>query len=332
MNKTASFSPVFIVGCQRSGSTMLGAMLGAHPDILCLPEAQFVGDFLPADPADHIEPDELLSAIEQHWRFRIWDFTLAGARPRPGEIHSSFAATVVWLVRRYATFVGRHHASIWIEQQPGHLKRAWHLAQHFPDARFLHIVRDGRAVALSLMERDWGQKRILAAAKFWQERVALGLALEIALGPARVRRVQYEAVLNEPREELERLCEFLDLPFHPTMERPTGLRLPPFTRMDHQLIGSRLVGSRADRWRQHVKRRDIEIFEGQTGDLLPLLGYDLVCGAQPRRLGSFEKLQLTLQDHALRSVGQLRFARRRRRHLRKLRVLSGLGNSVEQPA
>ena len=330
--RAARFSPVFIVGCQRSGSTMLGAMLGAHPDIVCLPEAQFIGDFLPASPADCIEPDELLSAIERHWRFGIWDFNLTGARPRPGEIRSSFAATVVWLVRRYATFVGKHDASIWIEQQPGHLKCAWHLARHFPDARFLHVVRDGRAVALSLMERDWGQKGILAAAKFWQERVAIGLALEITLGPARVRRVQYEAVLNQPREQLQGLADFLELPFHPAMEQPTGLRLPAFTRLDHQLIGSRLVSTRADRWRQHIKRRDIEIFEGQTGDLLPLLGYELVCGAHPRALGSFEKLQLTILDHGLRLAGQFRFARRRRWHLKERRVLLPLESDAEEPA
>jgi hypothetical protein len=311
---------------------MLGAMLGAHRDIVCLPEAQFIGDFLPANPADCIEPDELLSAIEQHWRFGIWDFKLAGARPRPGELASSFAATVVWLVRCYAKFVGKHAASIWVEQQPGHLKRAWHLAQHFPDARFLHLVRDGRAVALSLRERDWGQKGILAAAKYWQERVAIGLALEMAFGPGRVRRVQYEAVLDHPREQLEGLARFLDVPFDQAMEQPTGIRLPPFTRVDHQLIGCRLVGSRADRWRRHINRRDIEIFEGQTGDLLPLLGYDLVCGARPQPLGSFEKLQLTLQDHALRSIGQLRFARRRRHHLKKLRVPPRLESNMERPA
>jgi Sulfotransferase family len=330
MTVAERFSPVFIVGCQRSGSTMLGAMLGAHPDMVCLPEAQFIRDFLPADPADCIDPDKLLRAIEEHWRFKIWDFNLAGARPRVGAVAPSFAAIIAWLSQRYAAFVGKPAARIWIEQQPGHLKCAWHLAQHFADARFLHIVRDGRAVALSLMERDWGPKRILAAAKFWQERVAIGLALESSLGSARVQRVQYEALLTQPSKQLARLADFLGVPDHPAMQAPTGLRLPAFTRVDHTLIGARLARSRGDRWQQHLNRRDIEIFEGQTGDLLPLLGYDLVCGPHPRALGGFEKLRLTIQDHGRRLIGQFRFAQRRRRHLKGPQVSPRLTGNAEQ--
>jgi hypothetical protein len=314
MTMAESFSPVFIVGCQRSGSTMLGAMLGAHPKIVCLPEAQFIGDFLPADPKDPVDPTELLDAIESHWRFRIWDFDLAGVRPQPDGIAPSFAATICWLARRYAAFVGKPEAKLWVEQQPGHIKRVWHLARHFPDARFLHIVRDGRAVALSLMTRDWGPNRILSAAKYWQERVATGLALEIEFGPKRAQRVRYEAVLDRSRDQLEALAAFVGLSFDPAMERPTGLRLPRFTLEDHQLVGSALIGARASSWRQKMKRRDVEIFEDQTGDLLPLLGYDLTCGAHPRPIRNLEKLRLTLEDHALRMVRSLRFVWRRRRH------------------
>jgi Sulfotransferase family len=327
-----SFRPIFIVGCQRSGSTMLGAMLGAHPKIVCLPEAQFIGDFLPADPNPPVDPTELLDAIENHWRFRIWDFDLAGARPQPDEIAPSFAATICWLARRYAVFLGKPEAKLWVEQQPGHIKRALHLAKHFPDARFLHIVRDGRAVALSLMARDWGPKRALAAAKYWQERVAIGLALEIELGPTCVRRVRYEAVLDQPRDQLTSLAAFLGLNFDTAMERPTGLRLPRFTLEDHQLVGSALIGARASSWRQQMRRRDVEIFEYQTGDLLPLLGYELTCGAHPPPIGEFEKLRLALEDHALRMVCRLRFARRRRRHLGAQRADPLPAGGWEQPA
>lgn len=295
---------------------MLGAMLGAHPQIVCLPEAQFIGDFLPADPRDHVDPGKLLDAIEGHWRFRIWDFDLAGARPERDEVAPSFAATICWLARRYAMFIGKPEARLWVEQQPGHVVRALHLAHHFHDARFLHIVRDGRAVALSLMARDWGPQRALAAAKYWQERVAIGLALELELGPIRVRRVLYEALLDWPRDQLTSLAAFIGLPYHSAMEQPTGIRLPRFTVEDHKLVGSALIPARASSWRYEMRGRDVEIIEHQTGDLLPLLGYDLTCGAHPRPVGELEKLRLALEDHALRMMRRLRFAWRQHRHLR----------------
>jgi hypothetical protein len=308
-------SPVFVVACQRSGSTMLGAMLGTHPDIVCLPEAQFIGELLPINANDRVDPVHLIDAIEQHWRFRIWGFDLAGTRPAAGELRPCFGAVIDWLVRRYAAHIGKPQARFWVEQQPGHIQRTWHLAAHFSDCRFLHLVRDGRAVAGSLMLCDWGPNRILAAAKFWQERVALGLASELALGPNRIRRVGFEAVLHEPEAALRGIAQFLGLRFDTAMLRPTGLQLPGFAFFDHRLVGGAIDRERATSWAGQLSSREVEIFEAQTGDLLPLLGYELRFGTQPRPVGGFEKLRLVVEDQALRWHNEWLFNCRRRRQL-----------------
>jgi hypothetical protein len=311
----SQMSPVFVVACQRSGSTMLGAMLGAHPDIVCLPEAQFIGELLPNGASDPVDPVRLIDAIERHWRFRIWGFDLAGARPAAGELRPCFGAAIDWLVRRYAAHVGKPQARFWVEQQPGHIQRIWHLAAHFADCRFLHLVRDGRAVAASLMACDWGPNRILAAAKFWQERVAIGLAAELALGPERIRRVGFEALLHEPEAALGGIARFLGLRFDVATLRPTGLQLPGFAFFDHRLVGSDIERERATAWTGQLSSRAVEIFEAQTGDLLPLLGYELRFGTQPRPAEGLEKLRLVVEDQVLRWRNEWRFNQRRRRQL-----------------
>ena len=311
-------SPVFIVGCQRSGSTMLGAMLGAHPDVVCLPEAQFIGDLLPQEAGDPVDPARLIDAIERHWRFRIWGFPLSGARPGAGELPPRFGATIDWLVRRYATHVGKPDARYWIEQQPGHVQRIWHLVTHFADGRFLHLVRDGRAVAASLMTCDWGPNRPLAAAKFWQERVAIGLAAELTMGAERIRRVSFEALVDEPEPALEQIAQFLGLELHPAMLRPTGLHLREFASFDHRLVGRAPERERAMAWAEHLPPRAIEIIEAQTGDLLPLLGYELRFGPRPRPAAGLEKVRLVAEDQVLRWRNAVQFDRRRRTQLKAL--------------
>ena len=64
--------PVFVVGCSRSGSTLLGAMLGAHPEIVCVPEGQFIVDLMPKlGSDDSVNPSEIIDQVTRHWRFQI---------------------------------------------------------------------------------------------------------------------------------------------------------------------------------------------------------------------------------------------------------------------
>lgn len=107
----------------------------------------------------------------------------------------------------------------------------------FPGARFIHLVRDGRDVAASLVERAWRDPRsgrlfdhcasLEAAVRYWQGLAAIGLAAERALGPKRVLRLAYETLARTPEAELQRLCAFIGVPYAAQMlefhQRPLAL-------------------------------------------------------------------------------------------------------------
>src|SRR5262245_20958054 len=133
----ATFQPVFIVGCVRSGSTMLGAMVGAHPEVVCIPEAQFIVDLMPRgdDPNGDIDPVEVIDSVVKHWRFLVWEFDLGQRRPPCGAIRLTYRGTIEWLVRQYARSVDRSGARIWVDQAPGHAMHIWKLLRHFADAK-----------------------------------------------------------------------------------------------------------------------------------------------------------------------------------------------------
>jgi hypothetical protein len=305
---TDPLEPVFVVGCQRSGSTMLGAMLGGSPEVVTIPEAQFVADLLPAEgPAAVLDLAGVIDRIEGHYRFRIWQYDLAGRRPSG---RGSFADAVRWLVRDYAVHHGRPDARLWVDHQPGHVRYLARLAAVFPKLKAIHLVRDGRAVAASLMPLDWGPNTINRAAYFWQQRLALGFAAERWLGPARSAFTRYEDVVGKPETELRRLADFIGVAYGPELVAGEGLEVPAFTRGQHALVGRAPDRRRIDGWRTQLSRREVEIFESISGDLLDYLGYERVTPGVPEPLRGAEQARIEVANFALKYLNQLKFRRR----------------------
>jgi hypothetical protein len=307
-----SFRPVFVVGCQRSGSTLLGAMLGSHPDMVCLPEAQFISDLMPPGPPDApVDPAAVIDAVERHWRFQVWEWDLAGRRPAHGECPATYRGALEWLVRTYDGDTKSGASTVWVEQQPGHVRALRDLVRHFPDLKAIHIVRDGRAVAASLLPLDWGPNDILPAATFWEQRVARGYAAAAFLGPDQLMHIRYEDIVRDPEAAMRRCADFIGVDFEPAMVNSTGLRLPRFTEHQHNLVGSMPNPKRIDAWRGKLKPREIEIFEATCGDLLRYLGYE-TAAAQPRPVSLLEKLAQVGRDQFKKGVNHYRFKARTR--------------------
>ena len=96
--------PVFVVGCQRSGSTMLGAMLGGHGRCVCVPESSFLMAAMPhPNGPDSQDPAPIIAAIKSHWSFRAWNLDLESMLPELGEAQPNFRDVVEWLVAHYTT-------------------------------------------------------------------------------------------------------------------------------------------------------------------------------------------------------------------------------------
>ena len=307
--------PVFVVGCQRSGSTLLGAMLGAHPDVICIPEGQFIADLMPPrNSSDEVDPAEVIDRVERHWRYRIWNFDLKSARPSPGQVERTYGAAIEWLIRRYAAEHDRENAGIWVDHQPGHVVVISRLLKRFPDAKVINIIRDGRAVAASIMPLDWGPNEIYSAARFWERRIGRAFAASHSLGSDVMHHVRYEDLLSDPAATIREISAFIGIPFRQEMLTGSGLNVPAFTRSQHSLVGRSLDSSRIDAWRTKLSRRQIEIFEKMTGCLLEELGYELLSAPDAPRLRGWEKASLVTLDLVKRLKNHVSFEIRRRYH------------------
>jgi hypothetical protein len=294
-------TPMFVGGCPRSGTTLLGSMLGAHSEVVCLPEAPFIGalaaSLRPPGPSD--EAVALLhKQIRKDFKFAFWNIDpsdLAACLAGPPE---SYADVIAGYVSCFARSTGRPRVSHWVDHSPTNTMYSARLSAEFPDARFIHIVRDGRAVCASWIPLNWGPNTIMSGARSWVESVAYGLAAEGAMPADKIHRVSYEALVADPERILRGLCAWLDLSYQPSMLTGKGFQVPAYTRNQHGLVGQPASAERIDRWRTSLTARELEIFEAITGDMLVHLGYQLVTSGRGAEPSYLEKIAMEFVDRA----------------------------------
>jgi hypothetical protein len=314
---------VFIGGCGRSGTTLLGAMLGTHPSCLATPESKF--RFLPhrnRQAAATIDPSAVIDRMVDHWSFKIWEVETDRAGWLDG--CDSYPELVLRIVRAYGRKVGKSEPSFWIDHTPGNVKYASVLFEQFPEARMIHLVRDGRATAASVIELDWGPNTVASAARWWVDYVTIGLDAESAHGPQRIQRVAYEDLVSEPEQILRETCDFLEIDYRAEMIDGTGFAVPRFTVGQHALVGQRPNPERLEAWRKNLAPREVEAFESIAGELLAQLGYEPVYGPRARRLTLREKTSLALRELCRRHIlNRMRLRRRIHRSVENARSGNG---------
>ena len=211
--------PVFLVGCPRSGTTLLQRMLDAHPEVAVAPETFFIRNLWRR--RKEFDPD-----WERGGRARLVD--LLAQTPELQEMGLDRDAideesrSVDWLsalftalLRRFARDRG---ASVVGEKTPNHLLYMRTLERLFPACRFVHIVRDPRAVVDSWSRVPWSNGSVRADAEVWRKYMAAARER-----PPRDRdrlvSLRYERLVAEPEAELKRICDFLDIAYDERMLR-----------------------------------------------------------------------------------------------------------------
>jgi hypothetical protein len=274
---------VFIVGCARSGTTLLRRMVDAHPQIAITRETHWISKRF--ERREGVTPDglvtpELLSRLlsyEKFTRMRLDQDKLEGLVA--GEEPVPYAGFVTGVFDLYGKVQGKRLVG---DKTPAYVRSIPTLHGLWPDARFVHIVRDGRDVALSAVNWDrsyklanrfstWTEHPITTAAVWWEWLVRLGCEAGSPLGPDLYHEIRYEALVSEPEQTCEDLCAFLDLPYDEAMLR--FHERPPDPRFYAKQKRWRPISAGLRDWRSQMDAGEVECFEAAAGDLLDELGY-----------------------------------------------------------
>jgi Sulfotransferase family len=239
---------IFNTGARRSGTYWLQRIVMAHPDVFGIPSE---------------------TLLFSHGIAPLLDRFHHGARGSTelGVIYADRAVLIDGIRRMcdgvFMDLAGGPHRHI-AERSAPHVQHLDLVSEVYPDARFVHIVRDGRDVTRSLVAQPWGPSTVREAATEWRDSVLAGRRTR----DARYLEIRYEDLLADPAARIPDLFDWL------------GLDVTP-EAVDAGLEAAAIVDNadptdpRAEtgKWRSSFSRRDLRDFERIAGDLLAELGY-----------------------------------------------------------
>lgn len=300
----------FVVGCGRSGTSLLQAMLSCHPEVILPVETKFFSVVAPGQP----EARDAAAAWAHAQRY--WWVREMGLNEERVLAVAGASGLGTWpgvFVGMLTAFRERHGRARVGEKSPGHVRHVAELADWFPRARFIHIVRDPRAVCLSFLNADFAGKHLARHIRAWRNAIDLHRREAARMPKERYAIVRYEDLVRDPEPELRRLCGVLGLEFHPVMLDPSKREHKGFGDRQAQHMANTLkpvFTSSIEKWRTEMRAEHVALVEHALAEPMRELGYEL-SGARTAAPGAKLAASAAL-DSVARAVSKLTGTARKR--------------------
>lgn len=283
-----SREPVFLVGVPRSGTTLLSAMLGAHPDLSCGPETHFFWGLDRGDASRLIAPGNwpaaavnFLTGLQDEGQSvpAVYGIDQAGLGQFLQQRQAGVPAILEALTEQFMVRLGKRR---WVEKSPTHMNHLESLRRYYPGAPVIHIVRDPRDVARSILKApwDWAPKTLNGALILWRDYEAA--ASRFLASDHRNLLVRYEDLLTDPQKTLKTICEFIGEDYTDAM-LDTRSSYDQVNRLDepwkHKVSGA-IDKSRVAAWKGKLSEEEIRQSEILLGDRLQHYGYPCTTGCR----------------------------------------------------
>jgi hypothetical protein len=310
--------PILVLGCPRSGTTLLRLMLNAHPRLAIPPETRFV---LPvyfgraqfgnlAEAANRRKLAEFLTG-KPALRFADHDTdpdaTVAAIVDAPGTVGSALGAV-------FEQYAARFDKPRWGDKLPTYIEHVRPLLQMFPDAHLVHVLRDGRDCVGSLKRQEWSKRSTPDAIGVWNRAVDYGNRARKWVPPSQWHEIRYEELVADPEVKLKELCRFLDEDFVEDMLEPAkvGASAMPSRKAFHGLLAGAVTTQSVGGWQQHLEPWEANLMHFVSGRRLRSLGYDVPKATRPapRLLAAHAKAEL--RDRKSRDLAELKDRKLRR--------------------
>ena len=273
--------PVFIVGCPRSGTSFLYHLL--------LSAGGFAEFHTQMNVYDVLQPIYGDLGVLRHKRKMMREWLQSKAFKASGLNAGEIETDVLTTCRSAGDFLRmvmdgvarQQNVDRWIDSTPTNVPHMLRIGKDFPEARFVHIIRDARDVVLSLDKRGWSRplpwdknRALLAAGLYWEWIVRMGRRHGAALG-SRYMEVRYEDLVERPRATLSVVAAFIrhDLDYDRIQRHRIGSVRKPLTSFEQDLREGHF--SPVGRWKEKFPPHQLAWFESLVGDYLQELGYAL---------------------------------------------------------
>jgi hypothetical protein len=272
---------VFFVGCPRSGNTLVQRLADAHPELAVVHGTRWIARWYERRIAlteDGRVTADLLERLLRHKRFKALEMEPNDLMrlywENPAAPYSDFVTAL------FDRFGERHGKRLVGDKSPEYVRSIPTLHSLWPKVRFVHTIRDGRDVCLSVAEwrkgatrfPTWDSDPVATTAVWWDRNVRLAREAGRRLGVGLYHELRYEALVADPAGECARLCAFLEIPYDEAMLRFHQGKSRSEPGLDAKKAWLPVTrGLRT--WRLQMPPTDVAFFEAAAGDLLDELGY-----------------------------------------------------------
>lgn len=268
---------VFVGGAGRSGTTFLAHVLSRFNNISAGVESQWVYELI----SSGLDPSKWVDFARNHWKVRTSPRRLDSAEWKELEDIASRSRIDIFC-SKLLRLLAEDDVDFIVDHTPSNMIRHTSLRKVFPNAKFIHIVRDGRAVYASLKRVKWGPSSPYAAADYWLHSIAHGLLAEQTMEPSVFRRVHYEILVQKP-EVLNELAEWItgtsatleNISKNDNKNFSSIKELPRYTREQHTLVNKPPDPTRIDAWKKGLSCREVAAFEQRTDAFLKYFNYSV---------------------------------------------------------
>ncbi|HEY9536447.1 MAG TPA: sulfotransferase [Kiloniellaceae bacterium] len=277
MSEQTAKPPVFLLGSQRSGTTMLRLMLNNHPSLSIPHESAFIticfrrlsqyGDLGQKDNARKLLADVMRHPLVQRGKL-VADPDAILARPI-----RDYRDFVDAIFRCYADAQGKPR---WGDKTPFYTPDIDIIRRVFPDAKIVHLVRDGRDVVLSQRSIEWMSGNLPKLVLDWQWKTTIAHKVGAVLGDDFLE-VRYEDLVCRPEAILRQICAFIDEPYDSGMldySEDAKDVVPTESLKWHRNSVRPPDPAQLGKWRTKLSKAERILFEQLAGETLELFGYE----------------------------------------------------------
>jgi hypothetical protein len=260
-------------------------MLNQHSKLAIPLESLFIIDYLRAAP--DTPPETFLKLILKEYEFSEWGIPFAA---------SDFYGCVTaqdFIDRAHALYMRQYGKVIWGQKTPRFVRFGGLLKQHYPGAKFIHVIRDPRAVVSSLIRSNVHHSNAYFAARRWLRDTSAGLRLEETY-PDDVFALRYEHFILNTEALLRQVCDFLGVEFEPAMlaYHTTGTaEYSGYYAQIHEKLNQAPDISRIEAWRKHLSPAQVAVVESVCAEKMRVLGYTLDGSGEPVGKGAVLRLK-----------------------------------------
>ena len=271
--------PFFIVGSGRSGTTLLRLILDAHSRLAIPPESWILLPLIEHLPLtaelSSSQVEEAVTRVTEHYRWPDLEIDDAWFEEQVRALESPRIRTIADVV--FERVRERSGVPRWGDKTPRYVGIVPEIARLYPEAQFIHLMRDGRDVVLSMWLRRWFGNWLVWNLDEWRDAMDFMERNRAVLPAERLLEVRYEDLVLDTEATVRRICAFLGESFEPSMmqwEDSVAAKIPGRELYIHQKLLRRPRPDDVARWKRELHAGQVFMLEAYLGRRLEQQGYE----------------------------------------------------------